>query len=453
MRSFPRVASILLAPALALALTPPVALADDPDAPEPVESSVDASWSAGTVRVGETATVTGTISPADTVRHVELEARTEAGWTDVAVQSTQAGAFAFALPTGQADTRTFRVLVTASPTAAEAVSEPHVLTVAKHRLAVSVQESRRRAHTDDRVTLSGRVSGMRGRHRVQLVQVLPGTDRVVGRATTRGSRFTFRLPTDWYHRHTFRVRVPATPMTARSTSPLGRVRVVPSYDPPGSSRSWSRLTGERWRFDPCQTLVVRMNPSGAPKGALKDVQGTLARVTQATGLRFEYAGGTRYVPWATRPGRWTKGTHLVIAWSDDRRTPALSGSVAGVGGVLRGYSARDAQGPVAEVTEAGLTLDTSVRLEPGFGSPADGWNAARGQLLMHEVLHALGGGHTDGAGQIMRPTLTNDPARWGAGDLTILNKIGLASGCITSSPSARAAAVEVPEPEVVRIGR
>jgi hypothetical protein len=68
------------------------------------------------------------------------------------------------------------------------------------------------------------------------------------------------------------------------------------------------------------------------------------------------------------------------------------------------------------------------------GYPANfGPGSTLGELLLHEIGHVVGLGHTTDATQIMFPTLLPEAANatYGAGDLTGLSHLGSAAGCLT----------------------
>ena len=290
--------------------------------------------------------------------------------------------------------------------------------------------SRVKVHTA--VYLSGTVTG--GSRAIQVVEKLPSGWRVVRSASSiRNGTFRVQAPTSYYGRHVYAVTAPATSTHAAATSPFQTVVVTPSYAPAGSASSWSYIRGprERMRFDPCQVITYRVNAHRGGKRALADVKGAFNRISEATGMRFRYLGSTNATPRADQTGQWPEDASIVIAWQDRQKAAGL-GSSAGIGGPESAVGgARDALGAVYETRRASVLLAADLHLAGGFGTgPRHGFQGTRGQLLMHEITHALGGGHTSGQGQIMEPVMDNDPARFGAGDLTLLSKIGMASGCM-----------------------
>lgn len=297
----------------------------------------------------------------------------------------------------------------------------------RHR-SVTARFSRRRTEVGGTVIVTGRIRGSHGPQTVQLVQRLPSGPRVVATTTADGS-YRMTVPTTWYDRQRLVVRLPETATEQEARSHPGTVTVVPDYRPAGSARSWTYIRpGERYRFDPCRVVTYRVNTAQASAGALRDVKGAFARIREATGMRFKYVGSTAAVPWSNVNALWQDDADIVIAWARQSQTQ-LDGS-AGLGGPVTSHGARDAYGAVWETDTAGVTLDAGLPLTPGFGTSRNRWHGTRGGLLMHELAHALGAGHSSGRGQIMRAVMTNDPARYGAGDLAVLHRLGLASGCV-----------------------
>ena len=122
---------------------------------------------------------------------------------------------------------------------------------------------------------------------------------------------------------------------------------------------------------------------------------------------------------------------MVISWASPKAMPALAGAVVGVGGAS-GYLIGTPGADVAvRITRGHLTLDkgAGTRLRSGFAGR--GW----GQVMMHEILHALGLGHAQAAPtSCMYGTATSQNYRFGAGDITGMHedrgRVPDASGCL-----------------------
>jgi len=288
------------------------------------------------------------------------------------------------------------------------------------------------ATTGARVAVRGTVTG--GDREVRLQQLVGRTWRTVAEGQASGS-FTLTVPTDRADVGLYRVLAPAADGLAVGTSRSFRVGVGE-----GSSRSRAFLTTPPVRWDPCTPIGYRVNLRGAPEGALDDVRRAVAQASAASGLKFRYLGTTSVVPGSSStsvPSAYPADTALVVAFA----TPATSGflgrgtDVLGVGGVF--YDLRPAK--VGRTTwyravQGYVVLDAGRELPGGFGTgPEEGVLGTRGQVLMHELGHALGLDHptTGDKAQIMYHETTYKEARWGAGDLAGLRRLGAASGCFS----------------------
>ena len=197
------------------------------------------------------------------------------------------------------------------------------------------------------------------------------------------------------------------------------------------------------RWNPCSGAIGhRVNLTHAPRGVLRDVGRAAARIRAATGLRLVYQGTTRITPGRSWQSAFPADTRVVIAWDLPSRNHLLgsafpSGSgitTVGAGGSLWAPGYRDRAGrPALEITQGFVILSSTARLAAGFGrGPAYGLQGTRGQLLMHELGHAVGLDHPRLADrtEIMSPVLSRKPARWGAGDLVGLRRVGASNGCL-----------------------
>jgi hypothetical protein len=162
------------------------------------------------------------------------------------------------------------------------------------------------------------------------------------------------------------------------------------------------------------------------------VTGTLSRISAATGINFVNDGSTTEVPTAERqafqPDRYgASWAPVLIAWSRPSESDLLpGGNIIGEGG---SSWVQPPGGEKVFVTgQAVIDTDNTGSLAAGFGS-----GTTLGELLLHEIGHIVGLGHTQDASQIMYPTLLPVPsASYGAGDLNGLSHLGTTAGCVTT---------------------
>lgn len=407
-----------------------------PAVAESAATSVSAAWSSSQVEYGDVMTVSGSVSPA-AAREVVLERMSGSEpVARVAVVRSQAdGRYRLNVPSGQVGEFTYRVLVPAESGARtllgtrQVASDPHAVRVLRDTSVGRVGWPAARVLVNTATTVRGVVTGGGQGVRTVHLQQLLGSGWTTARTarTSSDGAYALPVPTNWYYKSRLRVYSPASATATAFVSGWSVMTVAPAYAPAGRAWAWSRLSKEHeFRFNPCQAITYRLNLARAPRGGAADAHRAIALLGQASGLRFRYLGTTTSMPGTSRP--WSGDTNLVIAWALPTESRwDLRGPTVGRGGVLSSESVRQPNGSWKyRITRAGVLIDSTAKMRGGFSK-----GSVRGQVLMHELAHAAGLGHTTGAYQILRGTLsTSRPARWGAGDLTGLSRVGRSQGCL-----------------------
>ncbi|MCU1675227.1 MAG: hypothetical protein JWN77_3340 [Frankiales bacterium] len=183
--------------------------------------------------------------------------------------------------------------------------------------------------------------------------------------------------------------------------------------------------GRPARWDPCVPIRYVVQPDWLPPTGRADIAAALGRLSRASGLTFLDEGDTHELPSRKRPAyqpqrygeRWAP---LLIAWAPAGQTDLGLGKR--VQGVTVAVAVPGKNG--GSLVSGQVVLDASRPLPGGFGP-----GATEGEVLLHELAHAVGLGHVQDPTQVMYSTTTNSESEYGAGDRAGLAALGRAAGC------------------------
>ena len=180
-----------------------------------------------------------------------------------------------------------------------------------------------------------------------------------------------------------------------------------------------------FRWDGCDAIPYRVNLAGTSHRNLTVLRAALDQVADATGFTFRYAGTTRVVPF--RRGRsateQVPGGGLYVAWATSAKVPRLSGNVIGLGGPGTSYSRIGTQW---RVESGGVVIDKAAHVSTAIGKNG----ATLESLLLHELGHAMGLGHSQSKANVMYEGLGSWSRPYlGPGDLAGLHDLSRATTC------------------------
>ncbi|HEX3622299.1 MAG TPA: matrixin family metalloprotease [Acidimicrobiales bacterium] len=201
------------------------------------------------------------------------------------------------------------------------------------------------------------------------------------------------------------------------------------------------------RFNPCEPVHYVQNGAAAPPFVVENVREAFRRLSEATGITFVDDGMTDETDRTTAyvPDRYgTRWAPILIAWvhfpdSQTNGAQQILGNTLplSVGGVT--VSAR-----LRFNVDAYNDESTKAPIGDGFGPPAASGtgpigrnNITWGRIVLHELAHVAGLGHTSDPGSLMYPDAAQQtirPTGFSKTDLTGLRYLGKDAGCLQTPP-------------------
>jgi hypothetical protein len=181
-------------------------------------------------------------------------------------------------------------------------------------------------------------------------------------------------------------------------------------------------------YDPCRPVHYVVRPDNAPPNSDQLIQQAIAKVSAATGLRFENDGATSEAPSEHRKTyqvdrygkRWAP---VLISWSSPEESPGLAGRIAGLGG--SGYAQTPGHPLVLVAGQVNLDAPALADVMHRPEGPAH----VRA-VIMHELGHVVGLDHVQDRHELMNEKNVG-ATDFGPGDLRGLALLGK-GGCAAS---------------------
>jgi hypothetical protein len=313
------------------------------------------------------------------------------------------------------------------------------------------------------VVAHGKVPGKKRKLALQ-VKIKGGWKSFGKTRSDRKGNFAISGALDWYGAHKVRI---TTKGRGKRLSKSTTATVVPYYAPRGNPAAFSYISGmhterrKAFAFNPCKTLTYAVNYGLVGDAGLALAQQAMQQMSWATGIKVRYVGPTTNVPHSNykNPVPNPKGVDLVIAWGALAQVPEFQAqNKAGFGGPVKAVYARNAKGKrVIQTRTAAVTIGAEYfnpNYPGGFDPSFDATRqATQGEILIHEIGHAMGLDHVpsnpeeimNGATYLRYPD-GHFRGLYAQGDLAGLQTLGLSEGCTRPirKGGRREAVVDVP---------
>ncbi|MFN2607971.1 MAG: matrixin family metalloprotease [Acidimicrobiales bacterium] len=203
------------------------------------------------------------------------------------------------------------------------------------------------------------------------------------------------------------------------------------------------------RWNPCDPVHYVLNSADAPPTGVADVHEAFARLGQATGMAFVDDGTTD----ETIRSRSPRATPFFPDRYGQRWAPVLvewthlgsNGNIQIVGtGLPNRVGDLLVSGTLTLNVDAVTDAAKRTPIEGGFGPAAGGGVGAIGpegvtwgRIILHELSHVVGLGHSRDRASLMYPETTSQtsrPVKFGEADLEGLKLLGRPAGCLPTPP-------------------
>lgn len=185
------------------------------------------------------------------------------------------------------------------------------------------------------------------------------------------------------------------------------------------------------RWLDCKPIQYRINTAGMPAGMTSVVKRVFAIIHEQTGGTFHYAGHTTH-KYGSKTHSVTEPT-IYISFTKKHHAGgyylADPGGKIGVGGpwasARSGVTGAGGTWSLTAEISGDLVLYAPARLRTRFGGGLS-WQA----LILHEVGHSLGLGHSASTRDVMYPSMrTNGPGRFSPTEVKHLRSVLQRTGC------------------------